>query len=392
LDILGSNTVLLSCKGKIPLRKSWPELTPADMTPDYLRILENPRRNIGVLMGPSVCCIDIDDPNEVERFLAGNPKLRKTFRISGKPGRQKIFVRTNGACPPKFALKRSGRIVGEFLGVGAQAVVSGNHPDTRSPYIWIYSAPPVEIDLPQVILGSFDAPNVFSKRDGIGTTRSESPEYTENTESTESNCTHCITSPPHPLENLRRRKEVLAELSAIDPRLPELFKKNVEPFYGARPKQRHDTMNKAVEFLYRCVAVNYVELLLECWYRLNAHIFTSSHAEHMTDLMNAIAGTKERYLADLPQDEAQLYSELPEDKRCAFRIGRDLAQRGNGRFFITCADLAGRLGTTDMTAWRILRWFVAHGVLLPLSPGKKRAHGQRGEAAEFKWFQPLCCK
>ncbi len=151
-------------------------------------------------------------------------------------------------------------------------------------------------------------------------------------------------------------------------------------------------MNKAVEFLYRCVAVNYVELLLECWYRLNAHIFTSSHAEHMTDLMNAIAGTKERYLADLPQDEAQLYSELPEDKRCAFRIGRDLAQRGNGRFFITCADLASRLGTTDMTAWRILQWFVAIGVLLPLSPGKKRAHGQRGEAAEFKWFQPLCRK
>lgn len=80
-------------------KRKWKHLTPASMTPDYVRKLAG--KNIGVALGEKssgLCSIDIDDEKFVRAFDAANPALKNTLRSHGRRGCN-IWVRFTGAYP-----------------------------------------------------------------------------------------------------------------------------------------------------------------------------------------------------------------------------------------------------------------------------------------------------
>ncbi len=197
-DLLGPQTVFLQCNGKKPVRPKWQALTVADMTEQYLKGL---RGNIGALLGEAsmgLCAIDLDSPDELPDMLTRNPGLRKAFRVAGRPGREKIFVRIVGAIPRGKTLRRNGLVIGEFLGTGSQAVIKGIYPEKGvGAYRVVYAGTP-----PTMAFGDIDfgALNESVSERPIYINRSAS---TENTALTVSNCINCITL--HPLHNIWRR-------------------------------------------------------------------------------------------------------------------------------------------------------------------------------------------
>lgn len=378
LEVLGTDVVLLKCIGKTPVTKGWNHLTPSHMTAMYLRSLE--QGNVGVVLGTQssgLCAIDIDDENELQPFFERNPTLRKTFRVGGRPGREKIFVRVRGSYPPKTVLIRNGQKLGEWIGTGGQAIIQGRHPETGRPYRWITNHPPVSLAFCDVNFGDLDR---FWETP-ININRSENTEYTGNTASLQ------------PLHNIKRRAALIGEMTALDERLPMIFDHFVDRVYLPKRGQRHATMIKAVEFLHRAFGKDRARTLLEYWHRLNAHIFNTTFENHMNEVEQALTGSLQKYEAALPAPEAEMYQLLPEVERDAFRIARDLAHRGQraGYFFLSCGELAKRIGKESTPAQRILQRFEhSYGLIATEKKGTRRAVGQAGIATEFRWLLPIC--
>ena len=378
LDVLGTDIVLLKCTGKTPITKGWSRLTTSDMTTEYLRSFQ--RLNIGVALGAQslgLCAIDIDDENELQPFFDRNPILRDTFRVQGRTGREKIFVRVHGDYPPKTVLMREGQKLGEWIATGGQAIIRGRHPDTGEPYRWITNNPQVSLAFSDINFGDLDrflrTPNNINR--------------SENTENTASHCDNCITL--QPLHNIRRRAVVIGEMTALDERLPMIFDHFVDRVYLPKRGQRHTTMTKAVEFLHRAFGEDRTRTLMAYWHRLNARSFNTTFEDHMKEVEQALTGSLQKYEAELPAAEAELYDLLPEAERDAYRIARDLAYRGKpvGQFFLSCGELGKRIGKESTPAQRILQRFeYSYGLIATVRKGTRRAIGQAGVATEFKWL------
>ena len=381
LDVLGTNIVLLKCTGKTPVTKGWSLLTISDMTPEYLRSFQ--RLNIGVALGAQsagLCAIDIDDENELQPFLDRNPILRDTFRVQGRVGREKIFIRVLGNYPAKTVLMRNRQRLGEWISNGGQAVIHGRHPDTGMPYRWITNHPPVSLAFSDINFGPLDS---FLKQPN-NINRSGNTEYTANTAS---HCDNCITL--QPLHNIRRRAVLIGEMTALDQRLPIIFDHFVDRVYLPIRGHRHTTMVKAVEFLHRAFGEDRIRTLMAYWHRLNARSFTTTFEDHMKEVEQALTGSLRKYEAELPAAEAELYELLPETERDAYRIARDLAYRGKpvGQFFLSCGELGRRIGKESTPAQRILQRFeYSYGLIATVKKGTRRAIGQAGVATEFKWL------
>jgi phage/plasmid-associated DNA primase len=152
--LLGDDVVLLPCDHgkKGPRGKKW-QLTEisAMSDPDYLKRLSE-AESIAVLLGePSgdLCSIDIDDDEELEKFLALNPKLSETLCSRGKRGGN-LWVRLRGKYPPTNAIKTSdGESWGEWRAAGACTMIHGVHPDGmryhRSPEV-----PLIEVNFDEI--------------------------------------------------------------------------------------------------------------------------------------------------------------------------------------------------------------------------------------------------
>jgi len=86
-----------------------------------------------------------------------------------------------------------------------------------------------------------------------------------------------------------------------------------------------------------------------------------------------------RFIGTLNKAGQEFYVEATEPERAAFRIGRDLAQRKGGEFFLSCPELAVRLGTTkaplsgghSTTAARALIVLKAEGFIEKIKCGER---------------------
>ena len=118
--------------------------------PTYVARLR--RGNIGVALGQNsggLCAIDIDDDDEVQPFLASNPRLASTLRTKGARGAQ-FWVQLSGEYPKLGKLKtQDGEDWGEWRCDGGQSVIHGTHPDGMS-YRRIVNAPPIEIAFEEI--------------------------------------------------------------------------------------------------------------------------------------------------------------------------------------------------------------------------------------------------
>ena len=133
LSLLGDDVVLLpiprGCKK--PSIKAWQNTTLRRMRePDYLAQLNN-KGNIGVLLGRGLVTIDQDRDEDVEAFLALNPRLRETLRSRRKRG-YNFWLRIKGGYPKACKLKtRNGADWGEWRADGNQTVIYGEAMDRR---------------------------------------------------------------------------------------------------------------------------------------------------------------------------------------------------------------------------------------------------------------------
>lgn len=154
-SILGEGLTLLPIHSgtKKPKREKWTEFTSEVMgDPEYLKLFEGDA-NVGVITGSAsngLCAIDLDDDEALEEFLVSNPELRNCATVRGKKG-AKIFIITNENPPSRKISNADGVKIGEFLGVGQQAVVHGLHPEGPI-YEWICKEPPMKLSLKEVVL------------------------------------------------------------------------------------------------------------------------------------------------------------------------------------------------------------------------------------------------
>lgn len=146
--LLGQDVVLIPLKAntKKPVHEGWPQTT-VDAMNDATYVASLYRGNIGVALGTNsggLCAIDIDHDDQVEPFLAINPRLTTTLRTRGSRGVQ-LWVRIAGDYQKLTKLKtQDGKDWGEWRADGGQSVIHGVHPDGMR-YQRVVDAAPVEI-------------------------------------------------------------------------------------------------------------------------------------------------------------------------------------------------------------------------------------------------------
>jgi hypothetical protein len=133
-DLLGPCVLLAIPLGKKgPNTKEWQKLTLTHMTPDHLASLDG---NIGVSLGAAsqgLCSIDVDNDDELERFLSLNPALKGSLISRGVRGAN-IWVRIKGDYPKSYGLWKKGSPksketkFGEWRANGNQTIIAGKHP------------------------------------------------------------------------------------------------------------------------------------------------------------------------------------------------------------------------------------------------------------------------
>jgi hypothetical protein len=147
-DLLGYDTTLIPCNGKKPAISGWQNLTAKNMLiPSYLKKLDA-ASNLGVVLGANsggVCVVDFDVDGEDEKFLKLNPKLSGTLRTRGRRG-SSFWIRCIGAFPASTKLD-----AGEWRADKNQSVISGLHPETRKPYIFVKKVKPIEIRFSEIV-------------------------------------------------------------------------------------------------------------------------------------------------------------------------------------------------------------------------------------------------
>jgi phage/plasmid-associated DNA primase len=130
--LLGDNVVLLPIPrgSKKPVIKGWQSTKLSEMEdPEYLAQLNG--GNVGVLLGRGRATIDLDRDEDVEAFLALNPRLRETLRSRRVRGCN-FWVRIKGLYPQSHPLKtRDGRDFGEWRAEGNQTVIYGEAIDRK---------------------------------------------------------------------------------------------------------------------------------------------------------------------------------------------------------------------------------------------------------------------
>lgn len=184
--LVGDHVLFLAWPlGKKGTKRRWKHLTSAVMKDSkYLKLFTN--KNIGIAQGAvsnGLCSIDIDLDDEVEGFIALNPKLANSLRSKGRRGCN-IWFRVLGDAPnTKKITATAGEKWGELRGNGSQTVIHGKHP-SGCDYRLIVEAPPVEIAVesirwPEHVL------NPFSKNDSVSLVNRSCTEETDDTQETE---------------------------------------------------------------------------------------------------------------------------------------------------------------------------------------------------------------
>lgn len=135
-ESLGNRAVLIRVApfGKNPTVKEWQRIGVERMDdPAYLATL-NHGCNIGVPLGAQsagLCTLDLDDADELVKFLACNPDFAETLRTTRVRGAN-FWLQIEGDYPASGAIRnREGKAIGEWRSTGNQTVISGAAIDRR---------------------------------------------------------------------------------------------------------------------------------------------------------------------------------------------------------------------------------------------------------------------
>jgi len=189
------------------------------------------------------------------------------------------------------------------------------------------------------------------------------------------------------LDVIERRlsRNALKQAYESTPRLTRIFQKYVE----SRPAltgQRNASLTQLVPSLYSVVSEEIALRFSLSWFDLNRAIFKDTREQHGRETEAMLEGVEKTYFAALPGNTRSLYELLDNREQAAFRICRDLANRGKGQlFFMSCDELGERIGCNSRQAHRILTGFVGDGILERTTLGRARALGVRPLATEWTW-------
>jgi hypothetical protein len=376
---------------KKPIVKSWQRQTSESMQdPVYLRLFKG--KNIGVSLGKTsggLCTIDFDRDADIEPFLKNNPRLRDTTRTKRVRGCN-LWIFIDGDYPPNKKLP-----FGEWRADGNQTVIYGSAIDTKkgeikpTQYKFLNEVPPVHIRFDGLVFpdGCFE----------IGITTPPPTAIRLNPEIcvTES-LQYCTSTSLHNktdsvLANIKASRAARDALAAKHPHLVRLYTEFIEPRYQAQEHARNGFIVKAVPFLYRAVAAQYVLELVGCFYDCNRARFNDSVEQHMKEAKAMLESVARTYFESLNAGERNIYEALSQPEQDAFRICRDLAllpepKREPRTFFMSFNQLGDRLGIYPTQAQRIMRQLESYGLIVMVKKGIRRAAGVRGEAGIYQWL------
>lgn len=193
------------------------------------------------------------------------------------------------------------------------------------------------------------------------------------------------------LANIKASREARDLLASKHPQLVRLYTEFIEPRYQAQEHARNGFIVKAVPFLYRAVAAQFVLELTGCFYDCNRALFNDPREQHLKEAKAMLESVARTYIESLNEGERSIYDALNEQERDAFRICRDLAflpepERPPCTFFMSFNQLGDRLGIFPVQAQRIMRQLQGYGLIVVVKKGIKRAVGVRGEAGIYQWM------
>lgn len=405
LQLLGVKAVMLPIRmgTKAPTRKGWSSLKfEQTQSPGYQTNLRNAGA-IGVLLGKAsenLCSIDFDDDEALAEFLTINPDLAQSLRTKGKRGAN-IWLKVTDEYPRTFKFKRNGEPAGEWRADGGQTIISGLHKDGGE-YSTVVKSPPISVSYSKINWGRM-INNSGCHINDINDKNHLNLKNHEKTQTTEITQTPKITQkkeggrgsvPPiyERIKSCERSREELAK----NPTLHKLYREFIANKFTAKQGRRNDQLVAMTTFLYRATSEKIATELVMFFYDLNQDIFIDSRNTHENEMRSHLEATRRTWLASLNPEEAMHYEQLCQispSHVAAFRVCRELA-REDGRFYLSCAHLADRIGTDRKVAYRIFRHFVEMYILAVVEKGTQHRliekNGEKitekGKATVYDWL------
>ncbi len=177
------------------------------------------------------------------------------------------------------------------------------------------------------------------------------------------------------------------------PELARLFHTLVRCRAGVvEPGTRNAHLVELVPFLFTATAESVTRLFVAAFHREHEDVFSDPLQQSMAETENLLRGVAASYVRALPPESLTAYNQLDDIEKAVFRICRALAQLDTeemppGEFFLSCVNLSTRAGILSMTAHRILKSFVASGILATVTKGRIRETGKRGIATVFRYLR-----
>ncbi|BDS08006.1 hypothetical protein NT6N_30460 [Oceaniferula spumae] len=363
--------------------KKWQSITFDDtQNPDYQRKLDT-HGNRGVSLGKisqNLCSIDFDDDDALNQFLELNPFLRDTLRTTAKRGANLWIILTSDY-PKSQRLKNiSGESIGEWRASGNQTVIQGVHPEGMA-YRIAVSASPMLIAFSEIQWGGlgFSSSCHIDDTDGIDHTEIQITQTNNNSR----------RHTPTLIEKEQLAQSALARLKQ-DPDLWHLYRTYILHKFTPRQGERNSQLMSMMTFLNCAVSRQRAHDLAKAFYDVNQDVFADSLEQHMREAESHLDATHRRWTQELPNNEQTALAGLPSLQREAYRICRDLAHHENsqcprGEFFLSCADLARRLGTDMKNAHRILAQLEGMKIITIHRRGTRHSKQSPGKATVYKW-------
>jgi hypothetical protein len=347
--------------------------------------------NIGVAQGRvsnGLCSIDLDIDDEIEGFLALNPKLATSLRTKGQRGCNVWFRVIGESCPTIKIKTVQGQKWGEFRANGSQTIIYGKHP-SGCDYSFIVEVSPAEIriseiDWPDHVIDPFLKQN-----------RPHNHNHSTKSCVTEScvSVSLCdITKGSEVLANIQATKDRREALKRSFPEVADLYEKIIESKFKAAAGHRNGFIVEAASIVYRHVGTSLALRLLQFFYETHRHLFKDGPEQHQYEAQKMLESVAATYRASLNEIEQKIYDALPDVEEDAFRIMRDLAlwsepKRGSYEFFMSCKQLGDRLQIDRQTAHRILRRFEDDYRLIKcIAKGKLWCPGEKSQASRYRWL------
>ena len=184
-------------------------------------------------------------------------------------------------------------------------------------------------------------------------------------------------------------KQRLDEMKKHSPVLVGLYRSELEDRFEPGLHKRNAWLLEAVPFLFRACHRDAAEALALLHLRIHPKLYAGPEEEHRTSFLGLWEGLEHEYPARLSLSEKDIYEQLDERERSAFRICKDLAHAKKDRTFFLASDhLAARLALGTVNGWRLLRTFEKLGFIREVSKGDTYAKGlgRRARASTYQWL------